>query len=238
VAQAEAAAQYYQGLFGENNFFLEIQNNGIPIQNTVNEGLREMSAKLSIPLVASNDCHYLDKEDARAHDVLLCVQTGKTVNDTGRFRFSTDQLYFKPKEEMAAYFKDFDRAVGNTVEIARRCQVDFDFKSYHFPQFSDPSGLSAEDLFVQQTREGFKRVWALILNKNPDADEGLYRQRLDYEIGIINKMGFPGYFLIVADFINYAKNNGVPVGPGRGPRPAAWWPIPWESLTWIPSSTA
>jgi DNA polymerase-3 subunit alpha len=216
VAQAEAAAQYYQGLFGENNFFLEIQNNGIPIQNTVNEGLREMSAKLSIPLVASNDCHYLDKEDARAHDVLLCVQTGKTVNDTGRFRFSTDQLYFKPKEEMAAYFKDFDRAVGNTVEIARRCQVDFDFKSYHFPQFSDPSGLSAEDLFVQQTREGFKRVWALILNKNPDADEGLYRQRLDYEIGIINKMGFPGYFLIVADFINYAKNNGVPVGPGRG----------------------
>ena len=216
MEQAQAAARYYQGLFGENNFYLEVQNNGIPIQDTVNEGLREISTALSIPLVASNDCHYLDREDARAHDVLLCVQTGKCVNDAGRFRFSTDQLYFKPKAEMAAYFKDFPGAVGHTVDIARRCAVEFDFKTYHFPQFTDPSGLTAEALFVKKTREGFKRVWALIQNKNPDADESLYRERLDYEIGIINKMEFPGYFLIVADFINYAKNNGVPVGPGRG----------------------
>ena len=216
MEEAQAAARNFQNLFGENNFFLEVQNNGIPIQDTVNQGLREMSANLSIPLVASNDCHYLDKEDARAHDVLLCVQTGKTVNDAGRFRFSTDQLYFKPKEEMAAYFKDFSGAVDHTVDIARRCEVEFDFKTYHFPQFTDPSGLTAEALFVQKTEEGFKRVWALILNKNPDADATLYRERLDYEIGIINKMEFPGYFLIVADFINYAKSNGVPVGPGRG----------------------
>lgn len=214
--QAEEAAQAYQRLFGENNFFLEVQNNGIPIQDTVNDALREMSAKLSIPLVASNDCHYLNKEDVRAHDVLLCVQTGRTVNDKGRFRFSTDQLYFKPKEEMIDYFQDFPGAVDNTVDIARRCDVEFDFKTYHFPQFKDPSGLSAEELFVRTVNSGFERVWAIIQTKNPDADLAVYRERLEYEIGIINKMEFPGYFLIVADFINYAKNNGVPVGPGRG----------------------
>ena len=216
MEKAEAAARYYQDLFGENNFFLEVQNNGIPVQDTVNEALREMSAKLSIPLIASNDCHYLNKEDVRAHDVLLCVQTGKTVNDSERFRFRTDQLYFKSKEEMIDYFKDFPGAVENTVDIAGRCEVSFDFKTYHFPQFKDQSGLGAEALFVQQTEEGFKRVWGLIQRKNPEADKGPYRERLDYEIGVINKMGFPGYFLIVADFINYAKNNGVPVGPGRG----------------------
>jgi DNA polymerase-3 subunit alpha len=216
TAQAEEAALAYQRMFGERNFYLEVQNNGIPIQDTVNEALREMSAKLSIPLVASNDCHYLDKDDVRAHDVLLCVQTGRTVNDKDRLRFRTDQLYFKSKNEMVDYFKEFPGAIGNSVDIAGRCEVDFDFKTYHFPQFTDPSGLSAEDLFVRTVNEGFERVWAIILTKNPDADLAVYRTRLEYEIGIINKMEFPGYFLIVADFINHAKNNGVPVGPGRG----------------------
>ncbi len=216
IDKAEEAARFYQSLFGEDSFYLEVQNNGIDIQDTVNAGLREMSAKLSIPLVATNDCHYLDKDDVRAHDVLLCVQTGKTVNDTDRFRFRTDQLYFKSKEEMIEYFKDFPGAIDNTIDIAKRCDVSFDFNTYHFPVFSDESGLSAEDLFVRKTEEGFERVWELIRSKNPDADKSTYRERLDYEIGVINKMGFPGYFLIVADFINYAKNNGVPVGPGRG----------------------
>jgi DNA polymerase-3 subunit alpha len=214
--QAEEVARFYQNLFGEDHFYLEVQNNGIPVQDTVNEALREMSDRLSIPMVASNDCHYLNKEDVRAHDVLLCVQTGKTVNDTDRFRFRTDQLYFKSKEEMIAYFKDFPAAIENTVDIANRCEVSFDFETYHFPRFEDPSGLDAQALFVQQTEEGFKRVWEIIRAKNSEADESAYRERLDYEVGIINKMGFPGYFLIVADFINYAKQNGVPVGPGRG----------------------
>ncbi|KJS30921.1 MAG: DNA polymerase III subunit alpha [Desulfatitalea sp. BRH_c12] len=216
LERAQETARFYQALFGENNFFLEVQNNGIDIQDIVNAALREMSAQLSIPLVASNDCHYLDKADVRAHDVLLCVQTGKTVHDADRFRFRTDQLYFKPKEEMVAYFKDFPGAIENTVSIASRCNVSFDFDTYHFPHFSDPSGLSAEELFTRQTREGFARVWELIRAKNPDADEHIYRERLEYEIGIINKMEFPGYFLIVADFINYAKQNKIPVGPGRG----------------------
>ncbi len=214
--KAEAAARFYQELFGENNFFLEVQNNGIDAQDTVNMALRTMSAKLAIPLVASNDCHYLDKADVRAHDVLLCVQTGKTVNDGERFRFRTDQLYFKSKEEMIGYFKDFPGAVENTLAIAERCNVRFDLESYHFPIFKDPSGLSAEELFIRKANEGFERVWALIQAKRPEADQGEYRQRLDYEIGVINKMGFPGYFLIVADFINYAKKNKIPVGPGRG----------------------
>jgi DNA polymerase III subunit alpha len=216
MEKAEAVVRFYQKLFGENNFFLEVQNNGIAIQDTVNQALREMSARLAVPLVASNDCHYLNKEDVRAHDVLLCVQTGKTVNDSDRFRFRTDQLYFKSKVEMIDYFRDFPGAVENTVQIAGRCEVSFDFKTYHFPQFKDQSGLGAQGLFVQKTEAGFKRVWDLIQRKNPAADQVLYRERLDYEIGVINKMGFPGYFLIVADFINYAKNNGVPVGPGRG----------------------
>jgi DNA polymerase-3 subunit alpha len=214
--KAEESARFFQKLFGEDRFFLEVQNNGLPAQDTVNAALREMSAKLAIPLVASNDCHYLNKEDVRAHDVLLCVQTGKTVNDTDRFRFRTDQLYFKSREEMIAYFKDFPGAIDNTVAIAKRCDVSFDLKSYHFPHFEDPSGLSAEDLFARQAREGFERVWKLIRAKRPDADEKIYRDRLEYEIGVINKMGFPGYFLIVSDFINYAKNNHIPVGPGRG----------------------
>jgi len=216
LARAREAALFYQDLFGAGNFFLEVQNNGIDVQDVVNAALRDMSAELSIPLVASNDCHYLEKSDVRAHDVLLCVQTGKTVNDAERFRFRTDQLYFKSKEEMISYFKDFPGAIENSVAIAKRCHVSFDFKSYHFPLFTDPSGLSAEELFTRKAHEGFERVWTLIRSKRPDADEKIYRERLEYEIGVINKMGFPGYFLIVADFINYAKQNSVPVGPGRG----------------------
>jgi len=214
--RAEETARFYQGLFGENNFFLEVQNNGIDVQDVVNAALREMSVKLGIPLVASNDCHYLNKTDVRAHDVLLCVQTGKTINDQDRFRFRTDQLYFKSKEEMTSYFSDFPGAIENSVAIANRCHVSFDFDSYHFPFFKDPSGLSAEELFARKAREGFERVWALISTRNPHADEQTYRRRLEYEIGVINKMGFPGYFLIVADFINFAKQNKIPVGPGRG----------------------
>ncbi len=216
IDRAEEAALFYQELFGPDNFFLEVQNNGIDKQDIVNAALREMSAKLSIPLVASNDCHYLDKADVRAHDVLLCVQTGKTVNDSDRFRFRTDQLYFKSKEEMIHYFKDFPGAIENTVAIAHRCQLAFDMDGYHFPLFKDDSGLSAAALFTRKVNEGFATVWQLIRSKHPDADEQVYRTRLDYEIGVINKMEFPGYFLIVADFINYAKQNKIPVGPGRG----------------------
>jgi DNA polymerase-3 subunit alpha len=215
LEKAEAASRWYQALFGEDHFYLEVQNNGIAVQETVNRALRDISQRLSIPLVASNDCHYLKKEDVRAHDVLLCIQTGKTVHEANRFRFSTDQLYFKSPEEMSASFADYPGAIANTLDIARRCSYEFDF-SYHFPTFPAPENVSPEALFERTVRDGFRRRLAKILEKQPDIDETRYSERLDYEIAVIKEMGFTGYFLIVADFIRFAKENGIPVGPGRG----------------------
>ena len=212
---AEKSARWYQRTFGERNFFLEVQNNGIEVQQTVNRALREMSARLSIPLVASNDCHYLRREDVRAHDVLLCIQTGKTVQEANRFKFSTDQLYFKSPAEMAADFVDYPEAVANTAAIAHRCSYEFDF-SYHFPQFVGTQQESKEALFERTVREGFTARMQAIAVQDPAVDHRQYEERLDYEIEVIQKMGFTGYFLIVADFIRYAKENGIPVGPGRG----------------------
>jgi DNA polymerase III subunit alpha len=216
VEKADEAALFYQNLFGENNFFLEVQNNGIDIQEKVNKGLLDISRRLSIPLVASNDCHYLDKDDVRAHDVLLCIQTGKVIHDDKRLKFRTDQLYFKSKEEMCEYFSDYPGAIENTVEIAGRCHVEFDFKNYHFPKFETPPEETPDSLFEKEALKGFERVMEKIRRKKPDVDESIYKKRLDYEISVIKSMGFPGYFLIVADFIRYAKNNKIPVGPGRG----------------------
>ena len=216
MAIADAAAREYLEIFGENRFYLEVQNNGIEIQDRVNEALLDMSQRLSIPLVASNDCHYLDRDDVRAHDVLLCIQTGKTIHDTNRLQFRTDQLYLKSKEEMYASFSSYPDAISNTVDIARRCNLEFDFKTYHFPQFDTGSEQTADELFEQNVRQGFVSILERAKNLNPKFDEAVYRDRLDYEISIIKEMGFSGYFLIVADFIHYAKKSGVPVGPGRG----------------------
>ncbi len=213
---AEETARFYQQLFGEDNFFLEVQNNGLEVQETVNQALRELGRKCSIGLVASNDCHYLSREDARAHDVLLCVQTGKTIHDQDRFKFRTDQLYFKSSQEMIRDFSTYPGAVENTAWIAERCKLDFDFENYHFPKFEDKSGLNAKDLFVKKVRQGFEERWIQISRKRSEADREAYRKRLDYEIEVINSMGFPGYFLIVADFIQFAKQHKIPVGPGRG----------------------
>jgi len=213
---AEEAARRYEALFGEGNFYLEVQNNGIEEQEIVNDALREISRRLSIPLVASNDCHYLDKKDVRAHDVLLCIQTGKTVHDTGRMQFRTDQLYFKPPREMFTDFRDYPGAVENSLQIAEQCNLELDFQSYHFPHFEAPEGYDESTFFDRRVREGFAQRIELIRKQNPDLDEKPYRERIEYEIETIKRMGFPGYFLIVADFIRYAKENQIPVGPGRG----------------------
>ena len=216
MEEADAAARQYLKLFGEGNFFLEVQNNGIDIQETVNQGLRDMSRRLSIPLVASNDCHYLDKKHVRAHDVLLCIQTGKTVNDTERLKFRTDQLYFKSPPEMGEFFADYPGAVENTALIAKRCELGFDFDTYHFPKFEAPEKKGEAEYFEERVRRGFETVMRQIEARKPDVDVKDYQDRLDYEIGVIKEMGFPGYFLIVADFIRYARENRIPVGPGRG----------------------
>jgi len=216
LEKAEAAARFYADLFGDEHFYLEIQNNGIEIQETVNQVLLDMGQRLSIPVVATNDCHYLDKNDVRAHDVLLCIQTGKTVNDSERFKFRTDQLYLKSPEEMFRDFEKHPEALANTRRIADRCHIEFDFKTYHFPRFKTDNDEPVEVVFEQKVRAGFTRVLERIRSKHPDIEESVYEKRLEYEMSVINSMGFAGYFLIVSDFIRYAKENGIPVGPGRG----------------------
>ncbi len=216
IEQADEAARFYLEVFGENNFFLEVQHNGIDVQEYVNRALLDMSRRLSIPLVATNDCHYLNREDVRAHDVLLCIQTGKTIHETDRFKFGTDQLYFRPKDEMADYFKGYPQALENTARIAERCELSFDFSTYHFPKFKTDNDLPIEKFFEKKVREGFERVFAQILKKHPQLEKQKYIERLNYEISVIVSMGFPGYFMIVADFIRYAKEQHIPVGPGRG----------------------
>jgi len=216
IQAADEAAHKFQDVFGEDNFYLEVQNNGIDGQEAVNQGLFDMSDRLSIPLVATNDCHYLDADDVKAHDVLLCIQTGKTVQMSERMRFGTDQLYFKSGKEMAGYFAHRPDALANTVKIAERCEVSFDFNTYHFPRFDTPPGQDEAVLFDKKVREGFARILKQAEIRNPDFDKSVYTARIEDEIGLIKQMGFPGYFLIVADFINYAKENNIPVGPGRG----------------------
>jgi len=215
-AKVDEVALMYLDIFGEDNFFLEVQNNGIDLQEKVNQALLDMSKRLAIPLVATNDCHYLDKEDVRSHDVLLCIQTGKTINDTQRLKFRTDQLYFKSKEEMHDAFKNYPGALDHTVDIAKRCNVDFDFHTYHFPKFDVSSELAEDEIFEKKVRQGYTRILQRIRDKNPDIEEKVYHDRLEYEIEVIKDMDFSGYFLIVADFIRYAKENNIPVGPGRG----------------------
>jgi DNA polymerase-3 subunit alpha len=216
LEQAAQAAVWYQKLFGERHFFMEVQNNGIPIQEKVNQALKDIGQRQSIPLVASNDCHYLNAGDVRAHGVLLCIQTGKTIHDSDRFKFSTDQLYFKSKQEMADSFGEYPGALDNTVDIAARCDVSFDFNTYHFPKFGTNGDVDEAAEFERQVREGYDNIIKRLKKRQPDLDEPTYRQRIDYEIKIITEMGFTGYFLIVADFIQYAKSNDIPVGPGRG----------------------
>jgi DNA polymerase-3 subunit alpha len=213
---AEAAARQHQQIFGEDNFYLEIQNNGIKTQERVNQAIGEMSQRLSIPMVATNDCHYLNKTDVEAHGVLLCVQTGKTVHDKDRFKFGTKELYFKSPEEMTDYFKSYPGAVANTIEIARRCELELDFNTYHFPKFSSDDPQPVEEVFETTVRSGYERIIEQVKRKRPDVYPGIYLERLEYEMRVIQRMGFAGYFLIVADFIAYAKKKGIPVGPGRG----------------------
>ncbi|MFW6297435.1 MAG: DNA polymerase III subunit alpha, partial [Desulfosalsimonas sp.] len=216
IDQAEETARFYAGLFGEDNFYLEIQHNGMKEQETVNQALIEMGQRLSIPVAATNDCHYLDAGDERAHEVLLCIQTGKTMEDEDRMQFGQGELYFKPAADMAAAFSHCPEALANTGRIAQRCHVEFDFNTHHFPRFNLNDERSESELFEEKTRAGFENRMVKIRKNNPQVEESVYSERIDYEIGVINSMGFPGYFLIVADFIEYAKNHNIPVGPGRG----------------------
>lgn len=205
--KAKNLAVEYREIFGEDNFFLEMQSNGISEQILVNQGLVRLSRELNIPLVATNDSHYLTKDDYYSHEVLLCIQTGKRMSDEDRLSFSTNEFYLKSPDEMAERFRNFPEALENTVNIAQRCNVEFEFGNLKLPEFKIEG--DHEEYFVKKCREGLEKRYA------GDLTDDKY-ERLDYEIGVIKKMGYVDYFLIVEDFIKYAKCNGIPVGPGRG----------------------
>ena len=216
-AGARNKALELQQIFGDRLYF-EIQENGIAKQKVVNEGLMELGQELGIKLVATNDCHYLQREESYAHEVLLCIQTGKTINDPKRFRFSTDELYFKSPDEMARQFSYCPEALTNTLEVADRCNLELTFNDNHFPIFPVSKGESLDTMFEQACWDGLdERLNHLreLQEVSPELEKK-YRDRLTMEIGVINEMGFPAYFLIVADFIVWAKKEKIPVGPGRG----------------------
>ena len=214
---ARAKTKELLDIFGDRLYF-EIQENGIPDQKIANQGLIQLGKEFGVKLVATNDCHYLNKQEAHAHEVLLCIQTGKTINDPKRFKFSTDELYLKSPDEMIRDFSYYPEAIANTQEVADRCNLEIGFGDYHFPNFPVPEGESLETLFTRSCREGLEARFAKMRKsgKLTAETEKAYRDRLEMEIEVINTMGFPGYFLIVADFINWAKDRDIPVGPGRG----------------------
>ena len=195
-------------IFDRDHFYLEVQDHGIAVQKKVNEGLFQLAEELNIGLVATNDAHYLTKKDARIQDVLMSIQMGKTVDDPTRMKFETEEFYIKDADEMAALFPNHPEALANTVKIAERCQVEFEFGKYHLPEFDVPEGYTALQYLQKLCDEGFAVRYP--------KDDGTVRARLQYEIDMITKMGFVDYFLIVSDFIGYAKRQGIPVGPGRG----------------------
>ena len=206
---AKAAALEMRELFGADGYYLELQDHALPRDPEINQGLLRIHQETGIPLVVTNDAHYLRREDAQMQDTLMCIQMGKTVDDPNRLKMETQELYVKSAEEMAALFPDYPQAVENTQKIADACNLEFRFGVYHLPEFKLPEGYDDGDAYFQKLcEEGFARRY-------PDAPAA-YRERLTYEMGVIRQMGFVDYFLIVSDFIGYAKGRGIPVGPGRG----------------------
>jgi len=207
--EALARALQYRDIFGPDNYFIELQDHGIPEQLKVNDALVRISQQTGIPLVVTNDSHYISKEDARMHEVLLCVQTKDVITNPKAFRFATDEFYLKSEEEMAALVPGHPEALENTVRIAERCSMDFEFGNYKLPVFEIPDGRSNTEYFRELCFEGLYRRYG----SQPDQS---IIDRLEFELETIGKMGFVDYFLIVQDYVNYAKRNGIPVGPGRG----------------------
>lgn len=208
IEAAKKSALEYRGIFGENNFFLELQDHGMPEQARVNRELINLSKELEIPLTVSNDVHYLNKDDAKSHDVLLCIQTGKTVNDENRMKFPSDEFYLKSPDEMAALFPENKDALENTVEIANRCNVDIKFHDLHLPDFSVPSEYTHEEYLKKLAVEGMYNRYENVTDE--------IKNRFEFEFNTIRDMGYVDYFLIVWDFIRYARKHEIQVGPGRG----------------------
>ncbi|MCI8454520.1 MAG: DNA polymerase III subunit alpha [Lachnospiraceae bacterium] len=206
--EAKQAVLRHVEIFGRENYFLELQDHGIPMQRQVDQGILRLAKELAIPLVATNDCHYINAGDWEAHDILLCIQTGKKLSDENRMRYEGGQYYVKSEEEMRALFPYAPEAIENTHEVAERCNVEIEFGVTKLPRYDVPKGYDSWGYLRSLCEEGFKERY-------PDADDAL-KDRLEYELGVIKSMGYVDYFLIVWDFINFAKSNGIAVGPGRG----------------------
>ncbi len=213
LAGAIRAAGEYREIFGKDRYYLEVQANGLEFQRVANRGLVEIHHKLGIPLAGTNDCHYLKREDARPHDLMLCLQTGKTVNDPNRLRFDTDQLYVKSTEEMVSEFAELPEAVRNTCRIAEQCDLNLHFNQNYLPQYQVPEGYTRESYLEQLATHGLTER----LRERPSQlPADTYATRLREELAVILTMGYAGYFLIVWDIIKFARSRGIPVGPGRG----------------------
>ncbi|HJX26426.1 MAG TPA: DNA polymerase III subunit alpha, partial [Thermoanaerobaculia bacterium] len=218
--EAEAAAREFLEIFGEDNFYLEMQDHGIPEQRLANEVVRRISRKLGIPMVVSNDCHYLRKDDAFAHDVLLCIGTQKNLSDPDRLKYSSDNFYLKTSEEMHKIFPDDHQAIENTLRVAEQCDLVIPTGKFHLPEFPVPEGYTLQSYFEKVVRDGLDERLSELRRRRAQGlvrhEDEVYRTRLEYEIQVIEKMGFPGYFLVVWDFIRHAREHDIPVGPGRG----------------------
>ncbi len=216
---ARAAALSMVEIFGKGSYYLELQNHSLPEERQILPALLRLSRECDIPLVATNDCHYLRREDAYKQEILTCIQTGRTVEEGSGVGFSTDEFYYKDSGEMEMLFSRYPGAIENTVKIAERCTVEFDFSATHLPKFPCPSGFTAGDYLAHLTAEGFARRVAdgqITFGTDDSHSEAAYRDRIAYELGVIARMGYDDYFLIVQDYVNFAKSKGIPVGPGRG----------------------
>ncbi|MGO9602770.1 MAG: DNA polymerase III subunit alpha [Candidatus Binataceae bacterium] len=207
------AAEWYAQTFGDR-FYIELQDNRL--HSPINDALRDVAHKVGLPVVATNDCHYLYRGDAKAHEVLLCIQTGKTMADETRWRFDTDELYVKTPDEMAKAFGGDSEEFRNTMEIAKRIDFEFEFGKFHFPIYQAGEGVSLDDEMERRARAGLEERLTEIRARAGEFDPAPYRERLDQEIPVIRDMGFSGYLLIVQDFMSYARDQGIPTGPGRG----------------------
>lgn len=217
VKSALSAAGEYADILGKDNFFLELQDHGIPDQRKVNREMLNIAKKTGLPMVATNDVHYLGKEHARAHEILLCIQTKTVLSDPKHLKYEPQEFYLKSPAEMIHLFKEVPGAIDNTIKIAQRCDVTFDFKTSHFPKFQVPEGYTSKSYLFKLCKAGLARRYNFHDTDHPKtSDEQEILDRLNYEIGVIEKTGFIGYFLVVWDFIRFAREHDIPVGPGRG----------------------
>lgn len=208
LSAAEEILKEYLAIFGPNHFYIELQDHHLSEQQTANRELIKLASKYNVSLVATNDIHYINRSDAACHDVLLCIQTGKTMDEPNRMKFPNDEFYLKSGQEMSGLFSAYPEALANTVRIAERCKVDFDFNAHHLPDFSVPEGYNAQSYLLMLCEKNLERCY-------PEVTDSVHK-RLEYELSVIHNMGFDSYFLVVWDFVDYARRSHIPVGPGRG----------------------